>query len=74
MVRKKITLDERAVNRKIEEKKPAPEQPMRDGEAIKRLTLDMPESLHRALKMRAMDEHTTMAKMIRIWLEEKTNG
>ena len=43
-----------------------------DSEVIKRLTLDMPSSLHKKLKIMAMDQDTTMANMIRGWLEDKT--
>ena len=42
-------------------------------ESIKRLTLDMPSSLHKKLKIMAMNQDTTMAKMIRKWLEDKVN-
>jgi predicted DNA binding CopG/RHH family protein len=32
-------------------------------EKMKRLTLDLPESLHRAIKRRAVDEGTTMIEL-----------
>jgi predicted DNA binding CopG/RHH family protein len=37
---------------------------------MKRLTLDIPESLHAAIKRRAVDEGVTMADMLRKLLEE----
>jgi len=41
------------------------------AEPIKRLTLDMPQSLHTKLKIKAMEEGTTMAKMLKGWINEK---
>ncbi len=38
---------------------------------IKRLTLDLPESLHRAIKRRAVEEGVTMVDMLRKLLEEQ---
>jgi hypothetical protein len=52
--------------------KSAPVFTKTDSEVIKRLTLDMPSSLHKKLKIMAMDQDTTMANMIRGWLEDKT--
>ena len=37
---------------------------------MKRLTLDLPESLHRAIKHRAVDEGVTIVDMLRKLLEE----
>ena len=38
---------------------------------IKRLTLDLPEGLHKAIKRRAVDEGVTIADMLRKLLEER---
>ena len=38
---------------------------------MKRLTLDLPEGLHRAIKHRAVEEDTTMVDMLRTLLEER---
>jgi hypothetical protein len=59
--------------------KPSPEQWVTQGrqrkakadKAIKRLTLDIPEDLHRALKRRALDEDTTMLDLVQRWIEER---
>ncbi len=44
-----------------------PEQPV---EKMKRLTLDIPESLHQAIKLKAVEQGVTMADMLRALLEE----
>jgi len=41
------------------------------GEKRKRLTLDLPEGLHRAIKRRAVEEGVTMVDMLRKLLEEQ---
>jgi hypothetical protein len=59
--------------------KPGPEQWVHQGRehqaktsmGVKRLTLDIPEDLHRALKRRALDEDTTMLELVRTWIEER---
>jgi hypothetical protein len=38
---------------------------------IKRLTLDIPESLHRRLKVCAAREGTTMLQLVQAWIEER---
>ena len=38
---------------------------------IKRLTLDIPEVLHRKVKLKAVQEGTTIADMLRVLLEEQ---
>ena len=38
---------------------------------VKRLTLDLPEDLHRAIKRRAVEEGVTMVEMLRKLLEER---
>ena len=40
-------------------------------EKMKRLTIDVPESLHKKLKMKSAEEGETMAKLVRRWIEEK---
>lgn len=40
-------------------------------EKMKRLTLDVPESLHRAIKSKAVSEGVTMADMLRELLEKE---
>ncbi len=37
---------------------------------MKRLTLDIPESLHQAIKLKAVEQGVTMANMLRELLEE----
>jgi hypothetical protein len=37
---------------------------------IKRLTLDIPEPLHRAIKMRSVEEGVAMVDMLRLLLQE----
>jgi hypothetical protein len=59
--------------------KPSPEQWVNQGrereargdKAVKRLTLDIPEDLHRALKRRALEEDTTMLDLVQTWIEER---
>lgn len=43
-----------------------------EKEIIKRLTLDIPLSLHKKFKMLAMEENTTMANILRTWIMEHT--
>jgi hypothetical protein len=45
---------------------PQQEQP----EKMKRLTLDIPESLHKAIKRQAVDSGVTMAELLRDLLEQ----
>ena len=49
---------------------PEPEKPEEPKEKIKRLTLDIPESLHRRIKGKAVMEGVTMVEMLRELLEE----
>jgi hypothetical protein len=37
---------------------------------MKRLTLDIPEPLHRAIKMRSVEEGVAMVDMLRLLLQE----
>ncbi len=49
---------------------PQQEQP----EKMKRLTLDIPESLHKAIKRQAVDAGVTMADLLRELLEQHYGG
>ncbi len=61
-------LDEWVSNReRLEEA----EQPKQDQpEKMKRLTLDIPHGLHRAIKRKAVEEGVTMADLLRTLLEQ----
>jgi hypothetical protein len=58
--------------------KPSPEAWVSEGkerrssktEHTKRLTLDIPEDMHKALKRRALDEDTTMLDLVEGWIRE----
>ena len=66
---KPINVDEWVVNRDIkavDSKLISEEAP----EKIKRLTLDIPESLHRAIKKKAVEDGETMADQLRSLLEK----
>jgi predicted DNA binding CopG/RHH family protein len=66
---KPINVDEWVVNRDIkavDSKSISEEAP----EKIKRLTLDIPESLHRAIKKKAVEDGETMADQLRSLLEK----
>ena len=65
---KPINVDEWVVNRDlkaVDSKSKSEETP----EKIKRLTLDIPESLHRAIKRKAVEDGETMADQLRSLLE-----
>jgi predicted DNA binding CopG/RHH family protein len=47
------------------------EKPVATEQKMKRLTLDLPEGLHRAIKRRAVKEGITMVDMLRKLLEEQ---
>ena len=66
---KPVNVDEWVVNRdsKAVDSKSKPEE---TSEKIKRLTLDIPESLHRAIKKKAVEDGETMADQLRSLLEE----
>lgn len=65
---KTIGIDEWVANR---EGVPAAAQPQQDQPGkIKRLTLDIPEGLHRAIKRKAVEEGVTMADLLRTLLEQ----
>jgi len=67
--KKPTNLDEWVTNRSSESSTQPPpvEQKL---EKMKRLTLDIPESLHRAIKRKAVEEGVTMADQLRSLLEE----
>ena len=48
-----------------------PETPMEPLEPTKRLTLDVPESLHRRAKVGAAEHGTTLANIVRELLTER---
>lgn len=54
----------------IAEIKPSTPEPNKVKEKIKRLTLDIPESLHRRIKGKAVMEGMTMVEMLRELLED----
>ncbi len=45
-----------------------------EEQKTKRLTLDLPEGLHRAIKRRAVDEGVTMVDMLRKLLQDQYGG
>ena len=47
------------------------EKPVATEQKMKRLTLDLPEGLHRAIKRRAVEEGVTMVDMLRTLFEEQ---
>jgi predicted DNA binding CopG/RHH family protein len=53
------------------EETPAPSGP---SVKMKRLTLDIPEALHRAIKMQAAETGVTMAEQLRAILEQYYRG
>ena len=65
---KPIGIEEWVANREgvQAEAKPKEDQPGK----IKRLTLDIPEELHRAIKRTAVEEGVTMADLLRTLLEQ----
>lgn len=68
-VEKPVDVEEWVTSREalVEAEQPlAPVKP----EKIKRLTLDIPESLHKAIKLKATNEGVTMVELLRALLEE----
>lgn len=49
---------------------PIQEQDAQQTIKMKRLTLDIPESLHRAIKMKAVEDGVAMADLLRSLLEQ----
>lgn len=71
-VEKPVDVEEWVSNREAlveEEQSTAPAEETKP-EKIKRLTLDIPESLHRAIKLKATTEGVTMVELLRELLEE----
>lgn len=60
-------IEEWVANREgVQAEQPKEDQPVK----IKRLTLDIPEGLHRAIKRKAVEEGVTMADLLRVLLEQ----
>lgn len=51
-----------------------PEETESEPVKMKRLTLDIPEPLHRAIKRQAVDQGVTMAELLRDLLVERYGG
>lgn len=70
-VEKPVDVEEWVTNREslIEAEQPATAE-ITKPEKIKRLTLDIPESLHKAIKLKATNEGVTMVELLRELLEE----
>ncbi len=67
---KPVDVEEWVANREaLVDAEPPKEEPK--PEKMKRLTVDLPESLHRALKLKAAAEGVTMADLLRELLEER---
>ena len=64
---KPANVDEWVVNRDL---KAVDSKSKEAAKKIKRLTLDIPESLHRAIKRKAVEDGETMADQLRSLLEE----
>jgi predicted HicB family RNase H-like nuclease len=54
-----------------ESTQPAPEVEEGVPVALKRLTIDIPEDLHRRLKVKAATEGVRMADLVRSWISER---
>ena len=76
--RQTFSLDDAAVNTspspEINSKTEINKARAKDSTAIKRLTLDMPASLHRKLKIMAIENDTAMAEMVREWIEQRVSS
>ncbi|MEI8033664.1 MAG: hypothetical protein WCH05_09995 [Chlorobiaceae bacterium] len=42
-------------------------------EPMKRLTLDVPDNLHKALKIKAIDEGCSVRDLVTLWVQERIN-
>jgi len=69
--RQSFSLDDAAVNTEASQKEDPFAEKKQSGtpKSIKRLTLDMPSSLHRKLKLKAIEDDIPMAEMVREWIE-----
>jgi predicted DNA binding CopG/RHH family protein len=63
---KPISVDDWVDSRGKEDAPPATTQPVK----MKRLTLDIPESLHKAIKVRSVEQGVAMVDMLRILLNK----
>jgi predicted DNA binding CopG/RHH family protein len=74
--RKKVNISKKPENKEanidqwVTERTTDSTQPEQTVEKMKRLTLDLPESLHQAIKLKAVEQGVTMANMLRALLEE----
>lgn len=70
-VEKPVDIEEWVTNREaLVEAEHSSESEAAKPEKIKRLTLDIPESLHKAIKLKATNEGVTMVELLRELLEE----
>ncbi|MBW4475134.1 MAG: hypothetical protein KME45_32855 [Stenomitos rutilans HA7619-LM2] len=71
-VEKPVDIEEWVTNREalVETEHPLVSETETKPEKIKRLTLDIPESLHKAIKLKATTEGVTMVDLLRELLEE----
>ena len=71
-VEKPVDIEEWVTNREalVETEHPPVSEAEAKPEKIKRLTLDIPESLHKAIKLKATTEGVTMVDLLRELLEE----
>lgn len=69
-VEKAIDVEEWVTNREALVDPQGLPEPAPKPEKIKRLTLDIPESLHRAIKLKATSEGVTMVELLRGLLEK----
>jgi predicted DNA binding CopG/RHH family protein len=71
-VAKPVDVEEWVTNREalVEAEQPATVTETTKPEKIKRLTLDIPESLHKAIKLKATNDGVTMVELLRELLEE----
>jgi len=71
-VEKPVDIEEWVTNREslVEAEQPLVLEAETKPEKIKRLTLDIPESLHKAIKLKATTEGVTMVDLLRELLEE----
>lgn len=69
---KPVDIEEWVTNREalVEIEHPLVSEVETKPEKIKRLTLDIPESLHKAIKLKATTEGVTMVDLLRELLEE----
>lgn len=71
-IEKTVDVEEWVTNREalVEAEQPPSSAEVAKPEKIKRLTLDIPESLHKAIKLKATNEGVTMVELLRELLEE----